>query len=124
MTLFNPHLLANYDARGPRYTSYPTALQFTERFDIADYRRAASDPRAASADLSLYFHIPFCATACLYCGCNRIATKSRPHGRPYIDRLKREMALQAKNLDTTRPVKQLHWRGGTPTFLSHAEIPR
>jgi oxygen-independent coproporphyrinogen-3 oxidase len=122
MTFFRPDLLAKYSANGPRYTSYPTAVQFTDSFDPADYHRAASDPGAASADLSLYFHIPFCATACFYCGCNRIATKNRAHARPYLDRLKRELALQAEHFDTTRPVTQLHWGGGTPTFLSHGEM--
>ncbi|MGA7811376.1 oxygen-independent coproporphyrinogen III oxidase [Caballeronia sp.] len=122
MTFFRPDLLAKYSANGPRYTSYPTAVQFTDSFDPADYYRAASAPGAASADLSLYFHIPFCATACFYCGCNRIATKNRAHARPYLDRLKRELALQAEHFDTTRPVTQLHWGGGTPTFLSHGEM--
>jgi oxygen-independent coproporphyrinogen-3 oxidase len=122
MTFFRPDLLAKYSANGPRYTSYPTAVQFADSFDLAAYHRAASDPDAASADLSLYFHIPFCATACFYCGCNRIATKNRAHARPYLDRLKRELELQAQHFDTTRPVTQLHWGGGTPTFLSHGEM--
>lgn len=122
MPLFRPDLLAKYNANGPRYTSYPTAVQFTESFDRADYARAAADPGAASADLSLYFHIPFCATACFYCGCHRIATRNRAHARPYLDTLKREIALQAACFDTTRPVTQLHWGGGTPTFLSHGEM--
>ncbi len=121
MTLFQPDLLARYDGRGPRYTSYPTAVQFTPSFDIGDYTRAASS-RQAPAALSLYVHIPFCANACFYCGCNRIVTKNRAHSRPYLDRLKREFALQAACFDTTRPVTQLHWGGGTPTFLSHEEM--
>ncbi|WP_345811439.1 oxygen-independent coproporphyrinogen III oxidase [Paraburkholderia sp. PREW-6R] len=121
-TLFRPDLLARYHANGPRYTSYPTALQFRDDFDPADYLRAAADPGAASTDLSLYFHIPFCDTVCFYCGCNRIATKNRSHARPYLDQLKREMALQAAHFDTRRPVSQLHLGGGTPTFLSHDEL--
>lgn len=120
--LFNPDLLARYGANGPRYTSYPTALQFRDDFDPADYLRAAADPGASTTDLSLYFHIPFCDTACFYCGCNRIATRNRAHARPYVDRLKRELALQAACFDTRRPVSQLHWGGGTPTFLSHDEM--
>lgn len=122
MSLFRPDLLTKYDAAGPRYTSYPTAVQFTESFDRDHYKRAAADPGAASADLSLYFHIPFCDTVCFYCGCNKIATKNRAHARPYLDRLKRELALQAACFDTTRPISQLHWGGGTPTFLSHDEM--
>jgi oxygen-independent coproporphyrinogen III oxidase len=120
-TLFRPDLLERYNANGPRYTSYPTAVQFTDSFDPAHYHRAANegDPRA---DLSLYFHIPFCDTVCFYCGCNKIATKNRGHARPYLDRMKRELAMQAALFDTSRPVTQLHWGGGTPTFLSHAEM--
>ena len=121
-TLFRPDLLARYNANGPRYTSYPTALQFREDFDSADYTRAAADPGASGSDLSLYFHIPFCDTVCFYCGCNKVATKNRAHARPYLDRLKRELALQAALFDTTRPVSQVHWGGGTPTFLSHDEM--
>jgi oxygen-independent coproporphyrinogen-3 oxidase len=121
-TLFRPDLLAKYNANGPRYTSYPTALQFRDDFDLADYRRAAADPGAAGTDLSLYFHIPFCDTVCFYCGCNKVVTKNRAHARPYLDRLKREVALQAALFDTTRVVSQLHWGGGTPTFLSHGEM--
>ncbi|SAL45332.1 coproporphyrinogen III oxidase [Caballeronia choica] len=118
-TLFRPDLLDKYSANGPRYTSYPTAVQFTEPFDSGHYRRAAS---TGTGDLSLYFHIPFCDTVCFYCGCNKVATKNRAHARPYLDRLKRELALQAELFDTTRPVSQLHWGGGTPTFLSHDEM--
>jgi oxygen-independent coproporphyrinogen-3 oxidase len=121
-TLFRPDLLAKYSANGPRYTSYPTALQFRDNFDPADYRRAAADPGASATDLSLYFHIPFCDTVCFYCGCNKVATKNRARARPYLDRLKRELALQAACFDTSRPVSQLHWGGGTPTFLSHDEM--
>src|ERR1700712_4834503 len=122
MSLFRPDLLTKYDTSGPRYTSYPTAVQFTGTFDPAHYHRAAADPGAASSDLSLYFHIPFCDTVCFHCGCNKIATKNRAHARPYLDRLKRELVLQAKRFDTARPVSQLHWGGGTPTFLSHDEM--
>ncbi|WP_042300123.1 oxygen-independent coproporphyrinogen III oxidase [Paraburkholderia kururiensis] len=121
-TLFHPELLAKYSANGPRYTSYPTALQFRDDFDIADYTRAAGDPGAADTDLSLYFHIPFCDTVCFYCGCNKVITKNRARARPYLERVKREMALQAALFDTSRPVSQLHWGGGTPTFLSHDEM--
>ncbi|KIG04200.1 oxygen-independent coproporphyrinogen III oxidase [Caballeronia concitans] len=120
-TLFRPDLLARYDAHGPRYTSYPTAVQFTESFDAAHYFEAAARG-GASADLSLYFHIPFCDTVCFYCGCNKVATKNRAHARPYLDRMKRELAMQAASFDTARPVTQLHWGGGTPTFLSHGEM--
>ncbi|MDE1183446.1 oxygen-independent coproporphyrinogen III oxidase [Paraburkholderia sp.] len=120
--LFRPDLLARYNANGPRYTSYPTALQFRDDFDVQHYLDAARDPGASSTDLSLYFHIPFCDTVCFYCGCNKVATKNRAHARPYLDRLKREIVWQAAHFDTGRPVSQLHWGGGTPTFLSHDEM--
>ena len=116
--LFHPDLLAKYSANGPRYTSYPTALQFRDDFDLDHYQRAAADPGAAQTDLSLYFHIPFCDTVCFYCGCNKVATKNRARAKPYLAQLQREIALQAQRFDTTRPVSQLHWGGGTPTFLS------
>jgi oxygen-independent coproporphyrinogen III oxidase len=120
--LFRPDLLAKYGANGPRYTSYPTALQFRDDFDLADYRRAAADPGASETDLSLYFHIPFCDTVCFYCGCNKIATKNRARAKPYLEQMIRELELQASLFDTKRPVTQLHWGGGTPTFLSLNEM--
>lgn len=120
-SLFRPDLLSRYDANGPRYTSYPTALQFRDDFDVAHYTHAATDPGASAGELSLYFHLPFCSKVCFYCGCNKIVTKNRARARPYLDLLKREIALQAAYFDTSRPVSQLHWGGGTPTFLSDAE---
>ncbi|WP_027794120.1 oxygen-independent coproporphyrinogen III oxidase [Paraburkholderia acidipaludis] len=120
--LFRPDLLAKYGANGPRYTSYPTALQFREDFDPADYFRAATDPGAEETDLSLYFHIPFCDTVCFYCGCNKVATKNRTRAKPYLKQMIRELELQAALFDTKRPVSQLHWGGGTPTFLSPDEM--
>ncbi|MEM5341087.1 oxygen-independent coproporphyrinogen III oxidase [Paraburkholderia azotifigens] len=121
-SLFRPDLLAKYSANGPRYTSYPTALQFRDDFSADDYRRAAADKGASETGLSLYFHIPFCDTVCFYCGCNKVVTKNRARSAPYLERLKREIALQGALFDTARPVSQLHWGGGTPTFLSHDEM--
>ncbi|WP_322056769.1 oxygen-independent coproporphyrinogen III oxidase [Paraburkholderia sp. J63] len=120
--LFRPDLLAKYGANGPRYTSYPTALQFRDDFDLDHYRHAAADPGAVETDLSLYFHIPFCDTVCFYCGCNKVATKNRRRSKPYVQQLVREIELQAALFDTKRPVSQLHWGGGTPTFLSLEEM--
>jgi oxygen-independent coproporphyrinogen III oxidase len=120
-TLLRSDLLERYNSNGPRYTSYPSALQFADAFDPAHYHDAALKG-ASNADLSLYFHIPFCDTVCFYCGCNKIATKNRAHARPYVERMMRELAMQASLFDTTRPVTQLHWGGGTPTFLSHDEM--
>lgn len=120
--LFRPDLLAKYGANGPRYTSYPTALQFRDDFNLDDYRHAAEDPGATDTDLSLYFHIPFCDTVCFYCGCNKVATKNRARAKPYLKQLVREIEMQAALFDTKRPVSQLHWGGGTPTFLSIDEM--
>jgi oxygen-independent coproporphyrinogen-3 oxidase len=111
-------LIARYDQSGPRYTSYPTAVQFHEGFGEAQYRGAARSSNASGRPLSLYFHIPFCDTVCFYCACNKIATKDRTRAQPYLDRVHREIAMQGELFDAGRPVEQLHWGGGTPTFIS------
>ncbi len=115
---FDPDLIARYDRPGPRYTSYPTAVQFTSDFGVDDYRAAAG----RSGALSLYFHIPFCDTVCFYCACNKIATKDRSKSEPYLRALDQEMAMQAAIFNQGQPVEQLHWGGGTPTFLNHEQM--
>lgn len=120
--VFDPALIARYDKAGPRYTSYPTALQFHEGFRAADYRAIAAASNATGAPLSLYFHLPFCDTVCYYCACNKIITKNRKRSGPYLDRLFREIELQGELFDRSRPVDQLHWGGGTPTFLGADEM--
>ncbi len=123
-TIFDEALIRRYDASGPRYTSYPTAVSFTDGFGEADYRRAAAESNSFPAPLSLYFHIPFCDTICFYCACNKIATKNHSMVGDYLDRLEREIAMQAALYDSGRMVEQLHWGGGTPTFLNHDEMLR
>ncbi len=121
--LFDEALIRRYDKAGPRYTSYPTAVQFTPEFGNAEYAAEARASNAGGGPLSLYFHIPFCDTVCFYCGCNKVVTKNRSRAAPYLERLHREIALQAALFDTeNRPVEQLHWGGGTPTFISHDEM--
>ena len=120
--VFDPDLIKRYDKSGPRYTSYPTAVQFHEGFGDADYARIARETNLSGRPLSLYFHLPFCDTVCFYCACNKIATKDRSKAQPYLDRVHRELALQAELFDRSRPVDQLHWGGGTPTFISHAQM--
>ena len=120
--VFDPDLIKRYDKSGPRYTSYPTAVQFHEGFGEADYARIARETNLSGRPLSLYFHLPFCDTVCFYCACNKIATKDRSKAQPYLDRVHRELALQAELFDRSRPVDQLHWGGGTPTFISHAQM--
>jgi len=123
---FDMELIRRYDKAGPRYTSYPTAVQFDSKFNANSYREAVA--RTNSKDklrpISLYFHIPFCDTVCFYCGCNKIATKDRTKSPPYLDRVIRELELQGEIFDKNRVVDQLHWGGGTPTFLNHDEISR
>ena len=120
---FDADLIRRYDGSGPRYTSYPTALQFHEGFTAADYERCAeaADP---ARPLSLYFHLPFCATLCFYCACNKVVTKNRAHAVPYLAHLEREIALQASLLGHRPRVDQLHWGGGTPTFLDGDQMAR
>lgn len=121
-TIFNETLIAKYDKAGPRYTSYPTAVQFHTEFTPEDYRQAALHSNSSDRALSLYFHLPFCDTVCFFCGCNKIVTKNRKRSQPYLDRLFKEIDLQGKLFNQQRPVKQLHWGGGTPTFLSKQEM--
>ena len=120
--VIDERLIAKYDRAGPRYTSYPTAPQFHERFTAAHYRELALASNAGGRPLSLYFHIPFCDTVCFYCACNKIVTKNRRRAGPYLERLLREIELQGALFDRSRPVVQLHWGGGTPTFLSEDEM--
>ncbi len=121
---FDADLIRRYDRSGPRYTSYPTAVQFDRGFGPAQYRLWAqrSNSQSPPRPLSLYFHIPFCATVCFYCACNKVVTKDRSKAIPYLDRLYREVEMQGALFDGQRVVDQLHWGGGTPTFLSQAQM--
>ena len=120
--VFNNDLIKKYDKSGPRYTSYPTAIQFTEEFTAADYLQQVKLSNERNTPLSLYFHIPFCDTICYYCGCNKIVTKNRNHAQPYLDAVYKELELQGSLFKATRIVNQLHWGGGTPTFISHSQM--
>jgi len=122
--LFDIDLIRRYDQAGPRYTSYPTAVQFHPNFTPEDYHHYAhqSNTELPIKPLSLYLHIPFCDTLCFYCACNKIATKDHTLAAPYLQRLHREIALQSQLFNPSRPVTQLHWGGGTPTFISHSEM--
>ncbi len=120
--VFDSALIRKYDKAGPRYTSYPTAVQFHAGFGEVEYREQALASNASNRPLSLYFHIPFCDTVCFYCACNKIVTKNRRHTAPYLDHLYREIALQGALFDRSRLVTQLHWGGGTPTFIDADEM--
>jgi len=121
---FKPELIKRYDKAGPRYTSYPTANLFNVHFSPEDYCAAAvrSNKEVKPKPLSLYFHIPFCNTVCFYCACNKIVTKRRDRTTPYLDHLFREIKMQGALYENSRPVDQLHWGGGTPTFLNHDQM--
>ena len=119
---FDPDLLRRYDRSGPRYTSYPTAVQFHEGFGEQQYRDIASASNASGNPLSLYFHLPFCDTVCYYCACNKVVTKRRDKAEPYLQRLYHELQMQGELFDSDRVVDQLHWGGGTPTFISHQQM--
>ena len=120
--VFDQELIEKYDYAGPRYTSYPTAPQFHEGFGEEQYRAMAAKTNASGNPLSLYFHLPFCDTVCFFCACNKVVTKERERAAPYLQRLHREIALQGELFDRSRQVQQLHWGGGTPTFISHDEM--
>ena len=117
-TIFDIDLIRRYDKAGPRYTSYPTAVQFSNEFDETSYRNHAQNSNPTKP-LSLYLHVPFCDTVCFYCACNKIATKDRGLTIPYLQHLYKEIALQGRLFSQQRPITQLHWGGGTPTFLNH-----
>ncbi len=119
---YNRDMLIKYDKLLPRYTSYPTALQFTEGFTQQDWLTAWNSVEESS-ELSLYFHIPFCRSPCFYCACNRIITRDATRSTPYLDAIFKEMALVSSLLsDKQKKVSQVHLGGGTPTFLSPEQL--
>ena len=122
--VFDLDLINRYDKTGPRYTSYPTAVQFTEEFGAQDYRNWAfeSNNDPLPAPLSLYLHVPFCNTICYYCACNKIVTKDYNKAQAYVQLLKKEIRLQAELFDRDRTVLQMHWGGGTPSYLKNEHI--
>jgi oxygen-independent coproporphyrinogen III oxidase len=120
LPLIDTELLKRYDRPGPRYTSYPAAPQFSSAFGEAEVREhaARSNLRPGPPPLSLYVHVPFCFSPCLYCGCNRLITRDVAKGERYLDQLLHEIAIVAPLFDHGREVVQLHLGGGTPNFLS------
>lgn len=121
---FDAELLARYDVNGPRYTSYPTAPHFRPEFGESQYRdhARASNDEPIPRPLSLYVHVPFCASPCFYCGCTRVITRDRSMAALYLSRLVREIAQQGALFDRDRPVTQLHFGGGTPNFLATSQL--
>jgi oxygen-independent coproporphyrinogen-3 oxidase len=128
-TLITPELLQRFDVAGPRYTSYPTADRFVEAFSADDYAQAARQRADGAAvggrpPLSIYVHIPFCESVCYYCACNKIVTKDHGRATEYLAALEQEMAMHVAAIGPDQSVSQLHLGGGTPTFLSDAELDR
>ena len=121
---FDADLIARLSRSGPRYTSYPTADRFTESFGYRDFLHAVADlrTRGGGKPLSLYLHIPFCDTVCYYCACNKIVTKNREKATTYLAYLKREVEMQGRLFAGMNEVEQLHFGGGTPTYLSDAQM--
>ncbi|SOB78008.1 oxygen-independent coproporphyrinogen-3 oxidase [Marinobacter sp. LV10R510-11A] len=115
--IWDDALIKRYDLSGPRYTSYPTAVEFDQNYPVEQMVQAAARSKASNRPLSLYTHLPFCAHLCYYCACNKVITKKRDKAMPYVERVLKEAAMQSELFGADRPVKQLHWGGGTPTFL-------
>lgn len=114
---------SKYSKPGPRYTSYPTAVEFNEKFDFNSYVKEL-EKQDKNRALSLYFHLPFCRSACYFCGCNVVYTSKEEKKERYIDYLEKEIEILSKFLDTKREVIQLHFGGGTPTFFNEKQLER
>ena len=121
---FDQNLIQRYNVTGPRYTSYPTAVQFHEGFDRVAYEQfvATSNAELIPRPLSLYLHLPFCHSLCYYCGCTKKITRHRGHGEAYLRTLFREIEMQGAIFDRDRQVRQLHLGGGTPTFFDDRQL--
>ncbi|MCU0868295.1 MAG: oxygen-independent coproporphyrinogen III oxidase [Burkholderiales bacterium] len=117
-------LLRRMDTPGPRYTSYPTADRFHDHWSRDAWDAVLRTRRGAREPLSLYVHVPFCESVCFYCACNKVVTRRHERSGPWLDAIEREVALVCDRMGTLQPVGQLHLGGGTPTFLSDAELAR
>ena len=119
---FDQDLVVRYGGRGPRYTSYPTALQFNDELTADVYRAKARESNDSDVPLSLYVHIPFCHSLCYYCGCNKIVTRNEERVARYMEMLYREIEMQSELFDRGRLIEQLHFGGGTPTYLDKPQL--
>ncbi|MBI5070084.1 MAG: oxygen-independent coproporphyrinogen III oxidase [Deltaproteobacteria bacterium] len=120
----SPQLIQKYDRPGPRYTSYPTAPEWSEAFGPEQYHSHLARADADPGPLSAYVHLPFCREMCRFCGCNVIATHDTTRADAYLDLLEKEIAMVAERLPRRRAISQLHWGGGTPTFLDEKQLAR
>ena len=119
-----PEILDRYNVPGPRYTSYPTAPEWLDSFGPTDFEEALgqSNETDPARPLSLYMHLPFCESLCLFCGCNIVIKKDHEAAIPYLEKLKGEIDRLASVLDRSRPVVQFHWGGGTPTYFTASQL--
>ena len=115
-------LVRKYNVAGPRYTSYPPATKFTNEIKAPNLAEELASNNRTERDLSLYFHLPFCQTLCWFCGCTTVITTQQGKSATYLDYLKKELAQMATVISPRRKAVQLHWGGGTPTFLQPGEI--
>lgn len=120
----NTKLIEKYNQTGPRYTSYPTPNNWSADFGPSDFISTLKASNQKGNPLSLYFHIPFCEERCTFCACSVVATKKHEVAEPYLETLLKEITLIACHLDTSRPVHQIHWGGGTPTYFSCDQIEK
>ncbi len=112
-----------YSKPGPRYTSYPTALEFSENFDVHAYIKELEEHKS-DRPVSLYFHLPFCRSACYFCGCNVVFTSKEDKKERYIGYLEKELQILSSHLDMSREVIQMHFGGGTPTFFDEIQLKK
>lgn len=117
-------LIKKYNVSGPRYTSYPTALKMRELVDPVGVGEALSDSGSGTKEISIYIHLPFCASLCWYCGCNKVISRNPADADRYLDYLEKDFELSAPYLPKGHVVTQLHLGGGTPTFLSPKQLMR
>jgi oxygen-independent coproporphyrinogen-3 oxidase len=117
-------LIRKYNVPGPRYTSYPTALQFTEEFSRQDLMEQIQNNNRDTSPLSLYFHLPFCETLCWFCGCTTVISSDHSRSDPYLDHLEKEIQMTARLLNSNRKVVQMHFGGGSPNYLTPTQIRR
>ena len=119
-----PQILQRYNVPGPRYTSYPTAPEWLDSYGPSDFEEALqqSNKTQPVRPLSLYMHLPFCDSLCLFCGCNSVIKRDHTASLPYLDKLKWEIDRVSAALDLSRPVVQFHWGGGTPTYFSASQL--
>jgi len=122
--VIDPDLIRKYDVSGPRYTSYPTADRFVEAFGEQEYGHWLEKRNIGGINqpLSVYVHLPFCDTACYYCACNKVVTSDHGRSAKYIKTLGKELAMAGARLGKDRRISQMHWGGGTPTFLARDEM--